>query len=74
MVLPLSRPWRHPKSGVYWYRRRVPKDLQPLLRRSELKESLGTKDPVLARVRFLRKACEVEDCWSNLRSVGVDAP
>lgn len=68
MVLPLSRPWRHPKSGVYWYRRRVPKDLKLLLRRSEVKESLGTKDPLLARVRFLRKACEVEDFWSNLGS------
>jgi len=68
MVLPLSRPWRHPKSGVYWYRRRVPKDLQPLLQRIELKESLGTKDPVLARIRFLHKACEVEGLWSNLRN------
>ncbi|WP_432419891.1 DUF6538 domain-containing protein [Methylobacterium mesophilicum] len=67
MVLPLSRPWRPPKSGVYWYRCRVPKDLKPLLRRSEVKESLGTKDPLLARVRFLRKVCEVEDSWSNLR-------
>ncbi|WP_313902314.1 DUF6538 domain-containing protein [Methylobacterium sp. E-005] len=68
MALPLSRPWRHPKSGVYWYRRRVPKDLKPLLRRSEVKASLRTKDPRLARVRILRKACEVEDSWSNLRS------
>ncbi|MGU3663923.1 DUF6538 domain-containing protein [Methylobacterium sp. A49B] len=47
MVLPLSRRWRHPKSGVYWYRRRVPKNLKPLLRRSEVKESLVTLPPGL---------------------------
>jgi integrase len=33
-----------------------------------VKESLGTKDPLLARIRFLRKACEIEASWANLRS------
>lgn len=28
MVLSMARPFKHPKTGVYWFRRAVPKDLR----------------------------------------------
>ncbi|MGU3405761.1 DUF6538 domain-containing protein [Methylobacterium brachiatum] len=68
MVLAMARPWRHPKTGMYWFRRRVPKELQFLLGRNEERKTLGTKEPALAKTRYLEKAAEVEARWSRLRS------
>jgi hypothetical protein len=49
MALSMSRPWKHPKTGVYWLRKRIPDDLRPILGKREEKRSLGTKDPAEAR-------------------------
>src|SRR3569832_581409 len=49
MTLMLARPWKHPKTGVYWYRRRVPTDLVEIFGRGEEKYSLRTKDPAEAK-------------------------
>ncbi|MBK3405173.1 integrase [Methylorubrum populi] len=68
MVLALARPWRHPKTGMYWFRRRVPKDLRFLLGRTEERKTLETKEPGVARVRYLRTAAEVEERWARIRS------
>jgi hypothetical protein len=67
MVLALARPWRRPKTGTYWFRRRVPKELLLLVGRSEERKSLGTKDPALARTRYLLMAVEVDERWLLLR-------
>lgn len=38
MPLAMSRPWKHPDSGVYWFRRAVPADLrEPVGKRKEKK-------------------------------------
>ncbi|MHC2104319.1 DUF6538 domain-containing protein [Methylobacterium sp. CM6246] len=68
MILPIPRPWRHPATGTYWFRRRVPKDLQLLLGRTEEKASLRTKDPATARRVHLEKCREVEERWARLRA------
>jgi len=49
MPLAMSRPYQHPKTGVYWVRKIVPKELRPLVGKGELKKSLKTKDPTEAR-------------------------
>jgi hypothetical protein len=49
MPLTMSRPWKHPSSGVYWLRKGVPEELRALLGKREKKRSLRTKDP---RVRL----------------------
>jgi integrase len=67
MPMPFARPWRHPKTGMYWFRRRVPKDLRPLLGRCEERRTLGTKEPALARTRYLRAAVETDERWALLR-------
>lgn len=28
MAFRMATPWKHPKTGVYWFRKRVPDDLR----------------------------------------------
>jgi hypothetical protein len=68
MALPMSRPWKHPKTGVYWLRKRIPDDLQKLLggKREELR-SLCTKDGEEAKRRLIAALAELDIRWANLR-------
>jgi hypothetical protein len=66
----MSRPWPHPKTGVFWFRKRVPKDMLALVGKREEKASLGTKDVAEAKRRHAAHAVLVERRWENLR-VGV---
>ena len=43
MALAMSRPWKHPKTGVYWLRKRVPDALQPLEHKYEFSKE-GAKE------------------------------
>ncbi len=45
----MCRPTKHPKTGVYRIRMRVPKDLIPVIGKRERVDTLGTKDPDEAR-------------------------
>ncbi len=75
MVLAMARPYKHPKTGVYYFRRRIPTDLVGHLGRSLEKRSLGTKDPSEARVRFAAVSAEVEALWQGAReSLATRAP
>ena len=64
----MSQPWLHPKTGVFWFRRVVPKDLFTLVGKHEELASLRTKDPAEARVRYAKHSAEVEARWANLRA------
>ncbi|MHC2086172.1 DUF6538 domain-containing protein [Methylobacterium sp. CM6244] len=64
----MSRPWPHPKTGVFWFRKRVPKDLLALVGKREEKASLGTKEVGEAKRRHAAHAALVEARWANLRS------
>jgi hypothetical protein len=61
MPLAMSRPWKHPNSGVYWLRKGVPEDLRALVGKREEKRSLGTRDPIEAK----RKHSDTSDCCSR---------
>lgn len=74
MVLQMPRPFKHPKTGVYYFRVRVPADLVGVLGRAEVKASLGTKDPLLAKERFAQRAGEVSAEWAALRARPVAIP
>lgn len=67
MPLSMTRPFKHPDSGVYWFRKVVPADLRALVGKREEKQSLQTKDPALARRRHAEALAEVEARWANLR-------
>jgi hypothetical protein len=45
IVLCMSRPIKHPKTGVYYYRRLVPEDLRGPVGKREVRVSLKTKTP-----------------------------
>lgn len=68
MPLAMSRPWKHPKTGIYWLRKRVPDELIKLVGKREELRTLGTKDPALAKVKHSAALAEIEAKWANLRS------
>lgn len=67
MVLRMANPWKHPKTGVYYHRKRVPKDLAEAIGSKMVKSSLGTKDPAEARALFRERDLKVEARWAALR-------
>jgi hypothetical protein len=67
MTLPMSRPRKHPNSGVYWLRKRVPDDLRQFVGKGEEKRSLGTRNPDEAKRRHAEVLSEIEAQWANLR-------
>lgn len=72
MALAMSRPWKHPKTGIYWFRKRVPDDLQKLVGKREEKQSLGTRDPAEAKRKHLSLLSSIEERWANLKKAGPD--
>lgn len=68
MAFAMSRPWKHPKSGVYWFRKAVPEDLRDLVGKREEKRSLQTRDPHEAKREHAKVLVEVESRWTNLRA------
>lgn len=67
MGLRMATPWKHPNSGIFWLRRRVPADLIGVLGRREEKRSLRTRDPAEAKSAYVRAAAEIEARWASLR-------
>ncbi len=63
----MAQPQRHPKTGVFRFRRVVPPDLRAVVGKTEELISLGTKDAAEARVRYAAVSAEVEARWANLR-------
>lgn len=72
MVLTMARPWRHPKTGIFWFRRAVPPRLRSQIGKREEKRSLGTRDPILARHRHMEVAAEVNRQWGALERGPVE--
>lgn len=68
LVLHMPRPFKHPKTGVYYFRMRVPADLVGTVGKSEIKISLGTKDPSAAKELFSAKEQQVTKRWKALRN------
>lgn len=67
MVLVMARPWKHPETGVYYLRVRVPRDLVERVGRSIEKSTLHTKDPSEARVAFAKALAETHSRWAEIR-------
>src|SRR3954467_8362348 len=68
MVLAMSRPHKHPRTGIYWFRRRVPADLVERFGRREVTQSLGTRDPAEAKQRYAEVLADYEARWARLRN------
>jgi hypothetical protein len=60
MALPRGM-YPHPKTGVFWVRKDVPKELQGLIGKTSLKQTLGTKNADAARSQFHDVMKQFED-------------
>ncbi|WP_426437087.1 DUF6538 domain-containing protein [Bradyrhizobium genosp. P] len=49
------------------------RDLKPSVGKSEIKFSLRTRDPVIARIRNLEEAARLERAWSGIDAATADA-
>jgi integrase len=67
MALSMARPFKHPDTGVYYFRRTVPDDLRAMVGKREEKVSLRTKDPDEARRLHAVEAVRVDKEWSAVR-------
>jgi integrase len=67
MVLRMARPQRHPKTGIYWFRIRVPDDVRSFVQRKEITRTLRTRDPVEAAAAHRRVAAEIASQWNEFR-------
>jgi hypothetical protein len=65
MVIALGTPKRHPESGIYWFRKRVPDRLRKSVGRAQIKFSLRTRDPQIARLRNLDAMLKLERAWAG---------
>ncbi|HET6888797.1 MAG TPA: DUF6538 domain-containing protein, partial [Candidatus Udaeobacter sp.] len=69
----LGTPKRHPESGIFWFRKRVPDRLKDLVGKSEVKHSLRTRDLAIARIRALEIALKIERSWAQLADPSIQA-
>ncbi|MGE6790991.1 DUF6538 domain-containing protein [Pseudomonas guineae] len=63
----MAQPWKHPVSGVFYFRREVPEDIRGLIGKREWKLSLKTKELVQARPRFAHESAKCEQVFLNAR-------
>ncbi len=56
------------KTGTYLFRRRVPKDLHPILGDKTISVSLRTKDIAKAKRQFIAVSAKFEREWDRLRA------
>lgn len=73
MAHAFGTPKRHPESGIFLFRKRVPTHLTAILGKSEIKFSLKTRDPVVARIRNLEQTARIERAWSKIDGAVVEA-
>jgi hypothetical protein len=60
----MGRPTKHPKTGVYWLRKRVPADIEVLIGRKVITK---TRDPEEAKRKHAEILAELEAHWARLR-------
>lgn len=68
----MAQPYRHPISGIFYCRRKVPEDLRVALGR-EYKKSLKTKDAAEAKARFAVAWTESDRAFALARAQGAGA-
>ncbi|WP_248484402.1 site-specific integrase [Pseudomonas sp. CYM-20-01] len=73
----IAQPFRHPDSGIYYLRRRVPDDIRPVIGRTEIRRSLNTRNHHEAKAAFALAYAESERFFHQVRndnSVPVGTP
>jgi integrase len=52
MALRMLHLWKHPQSGIFYFRQAVPEERRPAVGKREIKFSLHTTDPKEAKLRY----------------------
>jgi integrase len=63
----MLRPFKDPRTGVYYFRKVVPKLLKDRLGKTEIKVSLGTKDSQEAVIKFYEETIRCEKLFDNAK-------
>lgn len=70
----IAQPFRHPDSGIYYLRRRVPDDLRQIIGKTEIRRSLNTRHHQQAKAAFALAYAESERLFNDARQgLYVDA-
>ena len=64
---------RNPRSGVFFLRKRVPGRLRKAVGKREIKISLRTRDPDVARIRHLEQLLRIEQTFAQFDSTRTAA-
>ena len=67
MALQMARPYKHPRTGVYYFRQRVPTDLRRILGDKIVSRSLHTKDRDAAKLRNVEEVRKQAIIWEGHR-------
>src|ERR1700753_441094 len=70
----MPKPITRPTSEYYWIRKKVPVDLRPLVGRTEIWQSLGTKNERQANILIGGVNAALEADWARLRAKAARAP
>lgn len=62
----MPQPWKHPKTGAYYFRKVVPEPLRPAIGRREFRINLG-KDLQQAKLKYPGEAARVDALLSQAR-------
>lgn len=70
----IAQPFRHPDSGIYYLRRRVPDDLRQIIGKTEIRRSLNTRHHQQAKAAFALAYAESERLFNDARQGLYAAP
>lgn len=70
----ISRPFTFVKDGVFYFSRRIPKELKSHYTSPRIVYSLRTKSPKIAEMRARRAADQLDEYWYHLRCRDAELP
>lgn len=74
MAKDISVPFSYTKDGIYYFERRVPRDLQKHYSASKIAYSLRTRSSSVAASRATRAAQQLDEYWYHLRIKDSELP
>ena len=74
MPLTISCPFTFVKGGVFYFSRRIPKELRDHYTSPRISYSLRTKSPKIAEARARKAADQLDEYWYHLRCKATDLP
>lgn len=74
MAKDISVPFSYTKNGIYYFERRIPRDLCKHYSAKKISYSLRTRSSVVATSRAAKAVQQLDEYWYHLRVRDVDLP